>query len=319
MLKEFSPDKIRNIGFFGHGSSGKTSVCESLLFTMKQNTRLGSTAEGTSLLDYDEDEVSRKIGINLALAYGEYRDCLVNIVDAPGYADFFGNVVSAVRAVDSGVVVIDSTSGVEVGTELSWRRLEKLSIPRVVFVNKLGKENTNFDITAEEVRKALGTRVIPLYLPIGKEAGLSGVVDILANKAYRYEAGKRSEIPVPADMSGVISDWREKIVEAAADSDEALMERFLEGKEISASELQTAVRAGIKAGTIFPMLAGDALTQVGADLLLDLAVDVLPSPLDLPVVPGTTPDGKPVEVKRDPVGPACLFVFKSISEAHVAR
>ncbi len=319
MLKEFSPDKIRNIGFFGHGSSGKTSICESLLYTMKQNTRLGSTADGTSLLDYDEDEVSRKIGINLALAHGEFRDCLINIVDAPGYADFFGNVVSAVRAVDSGVVVIDATSGVEVGTELCWRRLEKLAIPRVVFVNKLGKENTNFDVTAEEVRKALGSRVIPLYLPIGREAGLSGVVDILASKAYKYEAGKRSEIPVPGDMAGAIADWREKVVEAAADSDETLMERFLEGKEISTAELQTAVRAGIKAGTVFPMVAGDALTQVGVDLLLDLAVEVLPSPLDMPAFPATTPEGKPVEVKRDPAGPACVFVFKSISEAHVGE
>jgi elongation factor G len=207
-LKEYSAEKIRNLGFFGHASSGKTSLCEALLLAMKQNTRLGSVAEGTSLLDYDEDEISRKISINLSLGYGEWKDTFVSLVDTPGYADFFGSVVSGVRAVDNGIVVVDASAGVEVGTEMVWRRLDEAKLPRTVFLNKLKKEHASFDSNAEDLRKAFGTRVTPVFLPIGKEEGLSGVIDLLNDKAYPYENGVRKEIPVPADMNDAISAVR---------------------------------------------------------------------------------------------------------------
>jgi elongation factor G len=317
-LKEYSADRIRNLGFFGHASSGKTSLCEALLLAMKQNNRLGSVADGTSLLDYDEDETSRKISINLSLGHGEWRDTCVNLLDTPGYADFFGNVVSGVRAIDNGIVVVDASSGVEVGTEMAWRRLDEAKLPRVVFVNKLTRERTAFEATAEDLRKAFGTRLTPLFLPIGKEAGLKGIVDLLDDKAYTYDNGARKGVPVPADMADVISQWKEKLVEAAAEVDDSLMEKFIEGGKIAPDEMRTAVRTGIKAGTVYPLLCGDALSQVGVDLLLDLAVDVLPGPLDMPPLsgakPGTT-DG--VEVKPEENGPVCAFVFKTVSEAHV--
>jgi elongation factor G len=317
-VKEFSSERIRNLGFFGHGGSGKTSICEALLLAMKQNTRLGSVDDGSSLLDCDEDEVSRKITINIGLGHGEHRDTLVNIIDTPGYADFFGEVVSAVRAVDSAVVVVDAASGVEVGTEMAWRRLDEARLPRVVFVNKLRKENTNFGITAEEVRKSLGTRVTPLFLPIGSEAGLSGLVDILNDKAYRYDGAARMDTPVPPEMKDSIAQWKEKLIEAAAEADEALMEKFLEGGDISPDEMRAAVRKGIKAGVVYPMLCGDALAQVGTDLLLDLAVDVLPAPTDMPELSGTRPGTtEAVTVGADPAGPACALVFKTVSEAHI--
>jgi elongation factor G len=317
-VKDFGPERIRNLGFFGHGGAGKTSVCEALLLAMKQNNRLGSTAEGTSLLDYDEDEVARKISINLALGYGEWRDALINIVDTPGYADFFGNVMSAIRAVDTAVVVVDASSGVEVGTEMAWRRIEEARLPRVVIVNKLTRENTSFADTAEEVRKALGTRVTPLYLPIGTQAGFNGVVDLLNDKAYQYANGPRSEVPVPAAMADDIAQWKEKLVEAAAEADETLMEKFLEGGEIAPDEMRKAVRNGIKQGVVFPMLCCDALAQVGADLLLDLAVDVLPSPTEMPVLAAkSVASGSDVQVAPDPKGPTAAFVFKTVSESHV--
>jgi elongation factor G len=317
-VKEYSSERIRNLGFFGHGGAGKTSICEALLLAMKQNTRLGSVADGTSLLDYDEDEVSRKITINLALGYGEHRDTLITLVDTPGYADFFGEVTSAVRAVDSAVVVVDASSGVEVGTEMAWRRIDDAKLPRVVVANKLGKEHTVFAATADEVRKAFGTRVTPLFLPVGKEAGFSGVVDLLNDKAYRYENGARKEMPVPAELAGDIASWREKLIEAAAEADEGLMEKFLEGQPISPEEMRSAVRKGIKAGVVYPMLCCDALAQVGVDLLLELAVDVLPSPLEMPAVTGAKPGASdPIEVKPDPAGPLAAFVFKTVSEAHV--
>ena len=317
-MKEYSAERIRNLGFFGHASSGKTSLCEALLLAMKQNTRLGSVAEGTSLLDYDEDEVIRKISINLSLGYGEWKDTFITLVDTPGYADFFGNVVSAVRAVDNGVVVVDASSGVEVGTEMVWRRLDDAKLPRTVFVNKLKREHASFDSTADDLRKAFGTRVTPLFLPIGKEEGLSGVVDLLNDKAYSYENGARKEIPVPADMNDAISQWKEKLIEAAAEVDESLMEKFIEGGKIAPEEMRAAVRKGIKAGVVYPLVCGDAPAQIGVDVLLDLAVDVLPGPLDMAPLAATKPDSQDaIEVKPDENGPVCALVFKTVSEAHV--
>jgi elongation factor G len=317
-LKEYSAERIRNLGFFGHASSGKTSLCEALLLAMKQNTRLGSVAEGTSLLDYDEDEVIRKISINLSLGYGEWRDTFITLADTPGYADFFGNVVSAVRAVDNGVVVVDASSGVEVGTEMVWRRLDDAKLPRTVFLNKLKREHASFDTTADDLRKAFGTRVTPLFLPIGKEEGLSGVVDLLNDKAYSYENGARKEIPVPADMNDAISQWKEKMIEAAAEVDESLMEKFIEGGKIAPEEMRAAVRKGIKAGVVYPLVCGDALAQIGVDVLLDLAVDVLPGPFDMAPLAATKPDSQDtLEVKPDENGPVCALVFKTVSEAHV--
>ncbi len=319
-MKDYGPDNIRNLGFFGHGGCGKTSLCESLLYLMKQNNRLGSVDDGTALLDYDEDEADRKIGINLALGHGEHRGVLVNLVDAPGYADFSGNVASAARAADCGIVVVDASAGVEVGTEMAWRRLADAGLPRVVFVNKLHRENTDFNTTAEEVRKALGTTVAPLFLPTGKDASFNGVVDLLNDKAYGYDDGKRSDIPVPADMADEVARWKERLVEAAADADETLMEKFLEGAAITPEEMRSGVRAGIKAGVVYPMLCGDALAQVGTDLLLDLAVDLLPGPLELPALTGTEPGGeKEVTVERSADGPAVALVFKTVSESHVGE
>lgn len=317
-MKDYKVNEIRNLGFFGHGGCGKTSICESLLYTMKQNNRLGSVDAGSSLLDYDEDEIARKISINLALGYGEYRNTLINLVDAPGYADFFGNVISAVRAVDAAVVVIDATSGVEVGTEMAWRRLDEAGLPRIIFINKLTKENTKFGVVAEEVRKVFGTKVTPVYLPIGSESGLKGAVDLLNDKAYVYENGVRKEVPVPEELKGEIAQWKERLIEAAAEVDETLMEKFLEGQEITSEEMRAAVRKGIKAGTVYPLLGGDALTQVGVDLILDLAVDVLPSPAEMPPLKGRAPaTGDEILVSPDPDGPVCALVFKTISEAHI--
>lgn len=317
-MKPYAVERIRNLGFFGHGGSGKTSVCESLLFRMKQNTRLGSTADGTSVLDYDEDEVARKISINLALGYGEHRDTLVNLIDAPGYADFFGNVVSAVRACDVGIVVVDASSGVEVGTEMAWRRLDEAKLPRVVLVNKLSKEGADFAVVVEEMRKTLGPRIVPVQWPIGKESGFSGVIDLLSERAYTYADGARSEVAVPPEMAEVLAAAKERLVEAAADVDEILMEKFLEGVEISTGEMRTAVSKAIRQGVLFPVLCSDALSQVGVDLLLDLAVDVLPSPVERPPVTGVRPaTGEEVLVEHDPAGPVCAFVFKTISEPHV--
>ncbi|HDR00018.1 MAG TPA: elongation factor G, partial [candidate division WOR-3 bacterium] len=216
--------------------------------------------------------------------------------------------------------VVDASSGVEVGTEMAWRRFDETGCPRVVFVNKLRRENTSFETTVEEVRKALGTSVTPLYLPIGREAGFTGVVDLLEGRAWQYEDGSRKELPVPADMADAVAAARERLIEAAADADEKLMEKFLEGADISTDEMKAGVRNGIRAGVVHPLVCGDALAQVGTDLLLELAVDVLPGPTELPPVEGRKPGSdEAVAVERLADGPTCALVFKTVSESHVGE
>lgn len=317
-MKEYSSDKIINLGFFGHGGCGKTSIGEAILYLLKQNTRLGRVDEGTSLFNYDEDEITRKISINLALGYGEYKDHYFNLVDTPGYADFVGEVFSGLRAVDCAVVVIDASSGIEVGTEMVWRYINKEELPRMIFINKLKREHSDFYKILDEVIKEWGSGVCPLFLPIGKEMGFEGIVSILDNKAYSYKDGQRKEVPVPDSVKDQIATYRDKIIEAASDVNEEIMNKFLEGGEITSEELKPAVKEGIKSHKIYPVLCGDAYANIGIDMLLDFAIDMLPG-LAL------TREMKGIDLKKnqekalkaDIKGHPIVFVFKTVSEPHI--
>jgi elongation factor G len=317
-LKDYGSDKIRNVGFFGHGACGKTTVCETLLYLLKQNTRIGRVDEGNSLLDYDEDEISRKISINLALGYGEHRDSLLNIVDTPGYADFIGDVCSGTRAVDSAVVVVDAGSGVEVGTEMVWKRIEAQNLPRIILLNKLQHEHTDFFRSLEEVQGKFGLKVVALGLPIGSEAGFKGVVDLLSGKAFVYENAEPKETAVPADLTDVVAEYRGKLIEAAADADENLMNKFLEGGKITQEEALPAVRAGIREGRIYPVLPADGFSGVGVANLLDFIVDVMPAAEQMGELKVADLKNKePKALPRTAQGPTCAFVFKTVSEPHI--
>jgi len=317
-LKDYGSDKIRNVGFFGHGGSGKTTVCETLLFLLKQNTRIGRVDEGNSLLDYDEDEISRKISINLALGYGEYRDSLLNIIDTPGYADFVGDVYSGVRAADSAVVVIDAGSGIGVGTEIVWKQIGAQNLPRIILVTKLSREHTDFARSLDEVQKKFGLKVVALGLPIGSEAGFKGVVDLLSGKAFIYENAQPKETPVPPEMADMVAEYRGKLIEAAADADENLMNKFLEGGAITQEEALPAVRAGIREGRIYPVLPADGHAGVGIANLLDFIFDVMPTADQMGELKVTDLKTRQEKVlPRTVQGPACTFVFKTVSEPHI--
>jgi elongation factor G len=317
-VKEYSSDKIINLGFFGHGGCGKTTIGEAILYLLKQNTRLGRVDDGTSLLNYDEDEIARKISINLALGYGEYKDFYFNIVDTPGYADFVGEVFSGLRAIDCGVVVVDGSSGLEVGTEMVWRYLTKEELPRIIFINKLKKEHGDFYKVIDDLIKEWGSGVCPLYLPIGKEANFEGVVSVLENKGYSYKDGQRKEVPVPDSMKDAINTYKEKIIESASEVSEEIMTKFLEGGEITTDELKTAVKEGLKQHKIFPVLCGDALDNIGVTELVEFACNTANGLALVHDIKGTNlKKNESVTIKPNLVGAPIVFVFKTVSEPHI--
>ncbi|MEO0083019.1 MAG: elongation factor G [candidate division WOR-3 bacterium] len=317
-MKEYSSDKIINLGFFGHGGCGKTTIGETILFLLKQNTRLGRVDDDTSLLNYDEDEIARKISINLALGYGEYKDCYFNIVDTPGYIDFVGEVLSGLKAVDCAMVVIDAGSGIEVGTEMVWRFINKEELPRVIFINKLKREHSDFYKILDEIIKEWGSGVCPIFLPIGKENDFEGVVNIIDNLAYSYKDGQRKEIPIPENVKNQIATYREKIIEAASDVSEEIMNKYLEGGEITSQELKLAIKEGIKLHKIYPVLCGDAYFNIGIDTVLDFAVEMLTGLALTRKIKGFNLKTNQEEILTpDPKGQPIVFVFKTVSEPHI--
>ncbi len=309
-MKEHPPEKIRNIGFFGHSGCGKTTIADNLIFLLGTNPRKGKVDDGTSFFDYDEDEIARKVSINLALGFGEYKGFLFNLIDTPGYADFLGEVLSGIRACDTGCVVIDATGGIEVGSEICLRYLGEEEKPVFFFINKLKKEHSDFFKVLDELGKVVGAKAVPLFLPIGKETDFKGLVDILNEKAYFYENGKK-ESPIPEELKVEVGKYREKIIEALGDVSEMILNKYLEGGEITKEEIQLGLKEGIKKREIFPILVGDAQANIGVDLILDFACEYLPSPIDC----GIKIDDKILGVKPD--GPPLLFIFKTVSELHI--
>ncbi|MCS7258949.1 MAG: elongation factor G [candidate division WOR-3 bacterium] len=317
-MKQYPPEKIINIGFFGHGGCGKTTLGEGILYILKENNRIGRVDEGSSIFNYDEDEIARKISINLALGYGDYQGYYFNLVDTPGYQDFIGEVLSGLRAIDSAVLVIDATAGIEVGTEIVWRHLNQEGLPRIIFINKLKKEHADFYKVLDEIISEWGSGVCPLYLPIGKEASFEGVYSIIEDKAYRYKNGTREEITPPAELQERGRGYKEKIIEAACEVSEEIMAKYLEGEDVSFDELAAAIKEGIKAHKIFPVLCGDAYELIGLYELLDFATKTLSGLAVSRKIKAINLKTKELEeIIPAENGPTIVFVFKTVSEPHI--
>jgi len=312
---------IKNVGFFGHGGSGKTTLTEGLLFTAGAITRMGDVQHGNTTTDFDEDEVKRKISINCALAHIQWKDTRVTILDAPGYLDFVGDAISAVRVVDTACFVVSGVDGVEVQTEIMWERSADQDLPCFVFISKLDRERSGFDRTMDDIRDTLGGNVVPLDLPIGEEHGFRGVVDLMSGKAFETDgSGKPTEVPVPEEMAAAVADGRDKLAEAVAESDDALLEKYLEEGELSAEEIANGLRASVRERKLVPVLCGSATKGIGMTQLLDFIVDVLPIPSELPDIVGTVP-GKDEEVTRlrSSDAPMVSLVFKTLADPYVGK
>jgi len=310
-MKEYPPDKVRNIALIGHGSTGKTSLAEAMLFASGATTRLGRVEDGTTVSDWDPDEQKRGLSVNLAVVPVEANGHKINVVDAPGYADFMGEVKCALRAADLALIVVCGASGVQVGTEFAWQFAEELSLPRAVFINRMDRENADFSAALGQLQSNWGQKCVPLQIPIGSQQALKGVVDLLAMKAYVGEKGEQQEIP--AELADEANAHREKLIEAAAETDDALIEKYLGGDELTPEELASGVRAGILAGSIVPVLTGSATKMFGIQALLEAVGATFPSPADAPM----KTDGD--TLKADASGPLVALVFKTAADPYVGR
>ncbi|TZE80707.1 elongation factor G [Calorimonas adulescens] len=319
-MKGYKPTSIRNAGIFAHGGAGKTTLSEALLYEAKAIDRMGRVSEGNTTMDYDPEEIQRQVSVSCAIAPLEWRDTRINLIDTPGYFDFEGDVVASLKAVDFGIVVVCASSGVEVGTEKVWTHLDKADLPKVVFINKMDRENANFDNTLSQLKDVFGNSVVALALPIGREAGFKGYVDLLSMKAFIRDGNKMRETAIPDDMADTVSSARDILVEAIAGTDEGLMEKFFDGEELTCEELKSGLKAALLNRDVVPVLVGAGQQGIGTDALLDFIVDYAPSPVDRGPVKGIDPsNGQEIFRKPEEAEPFSAFVFKTIADPFVGR
>jgi elongation factor G len=319
-VKQYSADRIRNVGLFSHGGAGKTSLTEALLFDTKAITRLGRVEDGNTVTDFDPDEIKRHISVNAAVAPVEWRDTKINLVDAPGYADFMGDVVSALRVVDAALILMDASAGVEVGTEQAWRLAERQGIARMIFVNKMDRENADFARSLESARQTFGKSVAPIQFPIGSQKAFKGIVDLLSEKAYVFQengSGGFETTDIPAELQDECQSYRQQLVESIAEQDEELMLRYLEDDPISTEELIAGLKSCVVSGQVVPVLCGAATSNRGVQPLLDAIVDYLPGADRIVAKAGS--NGSSADLKADPSGPLAAVVFKTLADPHVGR
>ncbi len=300
-MKVYRAEQIRNVALISHVGAGKTSFVDAALYDSGAVTRQGKVDEGSSISDYDPDELKRHMSLNVKVLPVEWKNHKINFIDTPGYADFVGEVKAGLRVADAALVVVTAEKGVEVGTELTWQYADERHLPRMVLVNKLDRENTSFDQALESLRKHFGLKVVPLQLPIGEQAAFRGVVDLVSQKAYSFEGGNKvQEIAVPADLKERISTYRTQLIESAVESDDTLMEKFLEDEELSDEEIVSVVKKGTRSGELIPVLCAAGSKNIGVQTALDAIVDYLPNPVE--TLPEEVQDfGKTLS----------LFVFKT--------
>ena len=311
-MKSYPTDHVRNILIVGHGGAGKTSLVESVLHATGATNRIGRVEDGTTVTDFEPEETRKQISVSLAVAPVEHDGFKVNLLDAPGYADFVGEVRAALPAADAVLFVVSAVEGVETQTEVVWTMAEELGLPRAFFINKLDRDRASFARTLDAIQAAFGKACPPLYLPIGEEHDFRGLVGLLSGRAFLYEDGARREGDVPEELQEAASGLREQLIEAIIQEseDEDLMDRYLGGDEIAPTDLIPDLEQAVTAGRLFPVLAGAATRNVGVTELLEVLTQAFPSPVERP----------PVEGRRaDPAGPLAAYVFKTISDPYVGR
>lgn len=319
-VKEYTTDQIRNIAIVGHNGTGKTTFTEAMLFVTGAITRLGKVDEGTTTTDFDPDEIKRKITINASLVPCDWKKTKINIIDTPGYADFIGDVKGSMRVADTAIIVINASSGVEVETEKVWAYAEEYGIPQVAFINKMDRERADFDTSVTSIAETFKVNAVPFMLPIGKEQGFKGVINLLKMKAEIADNGKTKEVDIPAELLAQAEEYKDKLVEAAVEVDDELTMKYLDGQPLTAEEIQKGLLVGIREKKFVPILCGSALQLIGMSSVYDFIVDYLPSPAVMPPVKGTNPDTKKVEERPCKIdSPLCAFVYKTVADPFAGR
>ncbi len=316
-MTDFAVKNLRNVALVGHSGAGKTSLVEAMLFNVKATDRIGRVADGNTVTDFDAEEIRRGISVSLAIAPAEWKGTKINLLDAPGYTDFFGEVIEAVSVADSAVVVMDSVSGVEVGTELTWKRLNEHELPRLVFVNRMERDNANFRNVIKATKDRFDVNAVPVVLPIGAESQFSGVVDLVSMKAFLGSDPKPVEIP--ADVKAQAEEARQELVEAAAEGEDELIMKFLEGEELSNDEVRRGLRSGMRNGVIVPVLCGSAIQNMGIAPLLNTLLEFAPSPADRPITATDKATQESVTLQPEAEGPLVCFVFKTLADPFIGK
>ena len=319
-MKTYDAKDIRNVLLVGHGGSGKTTLLEAMLFASGALTRMGTIEDGNTVSDHDPDEQRRQISVSLAMAPIEWKDTKINILDAPGTADFVGDVRSAIRAADAVIVVVSAVDGVEVQTEYAWELAVQEGLPRAIFVNKLDRERADFQATLDQLVSSFGNQVAPFELPIGAEHDFQGIADLLHEKADRYPSGPMAEESEwPEELHATADPAREKLIEAVAESDDALIEKYLDEGTLPEADIIRGAKEGFANARLAPVLVGSASKAIGIDRLLDFIVEEFPSPLDRAPITVLGKGGDEQERACDPAGPLTAFVFKTVSDPFVGH
>src|SRR5687768_14831330 len=317
-----APQRIRNVALVGHRGSGKTSLNEALLFEAGAINRLGSVADGSTVSDSAPDEKAREMSIASSLATFKWQDRKINLVDTPGEPSFVADALAALRVCEGAVFVVNGVMGVEVTTERLWERAADLGLSRLIFVNMLDRERADFFRTLESLKGSFGQHVVATEIPIGSEHNVRGVIDLVDMKAYEYEGESQDnckEIPIPEELQAQAEEYREKLMDEVAEVSDELMERYLDGQEISHDEIVASLKDGVTAGTIFPVTCGVATKNLGTDRLLDALVQDLPSPARKGATTARDGDGNEVSIEPDEAGEPIAYVFKTLADPFAGR
>ncbi|MBQ9980591.1 MAG: elongation factor G [Oscillospiraceae bacterium] len=310
----YTTNDIRNICLLGHGGDGKTSLAESMLYLTKGTDRLGKTSDGNTVSDYDAEEIKRGISISSTVLPVEYGGKKINVIDVPGYFDFDGEAVQAVRVAEAGIICVTAKGGADVGAEKAWKNLNKRSLPRMIYVSKVDEDHANYGAALQGLKDVFGISIVPVTVPVMEGDTCVGLYSLVTRKAYKMDKNNCVEMPVPASMEDAIAEYNDMLVETVAGVSEDLMMLYLEGEEIPQADLIEGIKTGVRSLDVVPVVCGSAFTGLGTELLLKNIVDFMPSPLE--AAPEKAVDGSDneVEVKYDPAGKPIAFVFKTLSD-----
>ena len=322
MARDVSLDKLRNIGIMAHIDAGKTTFTERVLFHTGITHKIGETHDGESQMDWMEQEKERGITITSAATTAHWKGYRLNIIDTPGHVDFTIEVSRSLRVLDGAIALIDAQAGVETQTEQVWRQANEWKVPRMIFANKMDKMGANFEFSLETIKDRLSENSAPIEWPIGAEDNFSGIIDLVTMKAYHYDGDQHenaTEIEIPAELKSVAQEKRMELIETVSMFDDELMEKYLEGNELSVEEIKAAIRKGVIAGEFYPVLCGTALGNKGVKLALDAVLDYLPAPTDIPPVKGIDMNDNPIERKASDSEPFSALAFKVMNDPFVGN
>src|ERR671919_154994 len=317
-----APDRIRNVALVGHRGSGKTSLAEAILFESGVVNRLGRVEDGSTVCDFEDDEQERGMSIGAAVTSFEHDGRKVNMIDTPGESSFIADTLAALRVVDAAVFVVNGVMGVEVHTERLWRRADEEGLARLVFVNMLDRERADFFRTLDSLKAAFGQHVVATEIPIGSEHQVRGVIDVIDMTAFEYEGEGRvnsKQIEIPEELRAQAEEYREKLMDEVAENSDELMERYLEGEEISHAEIVAALKKGVTEGHLFPVTCGVATHNLGTNRLLEALVEDLPSPAMRGAVAALDTEGERVEIEPDEAAELLAYVFKTTADPYTGR